>query len=571
MGTLFEETTTQNNLFQAWRRIRENGYSSSLDQTRWATEEFDRQSTRNIIRLQKRLRDGSFEFDPQYGVTKKKASGKRGIVMASVQNRVVERALLDTLQARLPFVKSVISLPTSVGGVPERSVPHGLKMIDDAIKSGCRHFVRSDISGFFDGIPRKSVLERLAEDTDDSRFIKLLDSATTVTLANEKNLGDDRKVFPTDEQGVAQGSPLSPLFGNILLYDFDNQFNGQGVICIRFIDDFVFLSKDERRVVKAFANAKTYLEKLGLKCHDPFTETRKDKAEKGQVEDGFVFLGYDIRPGLRQPSAKARSEMLKAVRWRIQVGKRSIVEIQREPHADNSSRYVQTMGGIDRALRGWGNAFAYGNASATIDQLDQQIESELSGFRNWYADLIRGQDWKTRRRTGGVCLLTDIKPKSFADVPFKLEKGARFVRSKNTVIISTDGSIHGTKKRLARDKGPGGWAFVVHDSELEVFGSGQDVTNNQMELRAVIEALKAMPLDKSICIRTDSQYVTQIANGNNVVKSNGEMWKEYKSLVEGRRVKVVWVKAHQGDSHNERADKLANQSAFEAAQDNNAA
>jgi ribonuclease HI/retron-type reverse transcriptase len=565
LGKLFDETIKQPNLFQAWRRIRENGCSSSLEETRWAIEEFDRQVNRNIIRLQRRLRDRSFEFDPQYGVTKKKASGKRGIVMASVQNRVVERGLLDTLQSRSGFVKSVITMPTSVGGVPERSVPHGLKMIDEAIKNGCRHFVRSDISGFFDGIPRKSVLERIASDADDTRFIELLDRATTVTLANENLLGDDRKIFPTDKQGVAQGSPLSPLFGNILLYEFDKQFNKDGVMCVRFIDDFVLLSKDERRVVKAFAGAKAHLEELGLQCHDPFAEARNDKADHGKIDDGFVFLGYDIRPGLFQPSAKARAEMLKAVKDRIRVGKRSIGAIKREPHADNSQRYVQTMVGIDRALRGWGNAFAYSNASETIDQLDQKIEAELGRFRSWYADLIRHQDWKVRRRTGGVCVLTDIKPKSFADVPFRLEKGGRFVRSARTINISTDGSVHGAK-RLGRDKGPGGWAFVIHESDEVGFGFEHDVTNNQMELRAVIEALKAAPKEKSICLRTDSQYVEKIANGKNATSSNGEMWREYQALVKDRRVKVTWVKGHDGDPHNERADELAKQQALAASQ-----
>jgi len=69
--------------------------------------------------------------------------------MASVNNRVVERSLLDTLQMHVPFIKSVISVRTSVGGVPERSVPHGLKIIDDAIREGYSNFVRSDISGVF--------------------------------------------------------------------------------------------------------------------------------------------------------------------------------------------------------------------------------------------------------------------------------------------------------------------------------------------------------------------------------------------------------------------------------------
>ena len=568
MGKLFDETTKQHHLFQAWRRIRENGYASSLEETRWAVEQFDRQADRNIKRIQKRLRDGSFEFEAQVGVAKKKSSGngKRGIVMASIHNRVVERALLDALQLHSPFVKVVIARETSVGGVPERSVPHGLKIINDAMRSGHQHFVRSDISGFFDGIPRKAVLDRIAADVADERFSALLDKATTVVLANEKALGEDRKIFPTDDEGVAQGSPLSPLFGNVLLYDFDVQFNKDGVICVRFIDDFVLLSKEERRATKAFQSAKAHLEKLALKCHDPFTNASKEKAQRGKVEEGFVFLGYDVRPGLLQPAARARNDLLKSVKDRIKIGKRNISEVRREPSADNTQRYTQTLVGIDRALRGWGNAFAYGNAPATLDDLDMKVEEELGKFRSWYSDFVRTYDWKTRRRTGGVCLLTDIKPKDLSDVPFKLEIGGRFVKSSKAITISTDGSVGGSR-RNAKDKGPGGWSYVVHETNEEGSGSDQNVTNNQMELRAVIEAVRAAPKEKSICIRTDSQYVQQIANGTNLAKSNAEMWREYESLAKGRKIKIVWVKGHAGDVHNERADALAKQKSLEASQE----
>lgn len=102
---------------------------------------FDRSANRNIRRMQRRIRDGNFHFDPQKGVLKGKSSGgNREIVLASVHNRIVERAWLDTLQSRSEFVRGVNALPTSVGGVPQRSVPHGLALIDAAFRSGQKFF-----------------------------------------------------------------------------------------------------------------------------------------------------------------------------------------------------------------------------------------------------------------------------------------------------------------------------------------------------------------------------------------------------------------------------------------------
>jgi RNA-directed DNA polymerase len=95
-------------------------------------------------------------------------------------------------------------------------------------------------------------------------FINLLATATTVTLANEASLGEERGVFPTDTDGVAQGSPLSPLFGNILLNEFDLDFNQRDIVCVRFIDDFNIPTRTQSNAQKAFYAAKKMLQVLGL-------------------------------------------------------------------------------------------------------------------------------------------------------------------------------------------------------------------------------------------------------------------------------------------------------------------
>jgi ribonuclease HI len=110
-------------------------------------------------------------------------------------------------------------------------------------------------------------------------------------------------------------------------------------------------------------------------------------------------------------------------------------------------------------------------------------------------------------------------------------------------------------------------------------------TNNQMELQACIEALKALvrgrvpldPLDyKKIVVRTDSMYVTDniysaryvwprnrwmSRDGNPVL--NARLWKDLVRVANRahRRVDFEWVKGHKRDPHNRAADKLAKQSA----------
>jgi ribonuclease HI len=392
----------------------------------------------------------------------------------------------------------------------------------------------------------------------------VLDAATTVVLANEATLGENRKIFPIDDQGVAQGSPLSPLFGNILLHDFDLKLNDRGITCVRFIDDFVLLGECESDVTHAFNSARELLKKFELRCHDPFLRNANiEKASHGSVDEGFVFLGYDIRPGLFQPSKLARQKLEQQINKHLQIGRWAISEVKKAGDSfESRQRYVQTFASIDRVMRGWGDAFAYGNSSSTMEDLDRRIDAKLDEFRGWFSKQVRDADWKTRRRLGGICLLSDIPSKSLDDVPFALEAGKRFVKSSNTVTISTDGSILSLGKHRGKNQGPGGWGFVVHETGEKVGGYDTSSTNNRMELKAVIEAIKHIPPNRSILIRTDSQYVTDAISGQTTIKSNSDLWKEYEEIKTMRRIKVVWVKGHAGDPHNEAADQIASQQAI---------
>ena len=205
----------------------------------------------------------------------------------------------------------------------------------------------------------------------------------------------------------------------------------------------------------------------------------------------------------------------KSIDDHIKHGRWAITDVKNAGNSfESRQRYAQTLNIIDLALKGWDEVFAYGNSPNTLDGLDQAIDEKLNRFRSWYASQIRNTDWKTRRRTGGVCLLGDISSKKFEDLPFKLDGTRRFVQSQRTLTISTDGSVLASGRQKGKDQGPGGWAFLVHETSEEISGCVESATNNQMELRAVIEAIRHIGIGHSIKIRTDSQYVSDaISNG----------------------------------------------------------
>ena len=134
------------------------------------------------------------------------------------------------------------------------------------------------------------------------------------------------------------------------------------------------------------------------------------------------------------------------------------------------------------------------------------------------------------------------------------------------VIIYTDGACRG-------NQGPGGWGALIKFEGVakEIFGGQNNTTNNQMELKAAIEGLKALKEPCIVNLTTDSKYVMQGItswidnwkknNWKNSTKKdvkNKDLWVELDKYVEIHDVKWSWVKGHSGHEKNEIADQLAN-------------
>jgi len=144
----------------------------------------------------------------------------------------------------------------------------------------------------------------------------------------------------------------------------------------------------------------------------------------------------------------------------------------------------------------------------------------------------------------------------------------------NTVEIYTDGACKG-------NPGPGGWGVLLKTGgvEKELFGGERATTNNRMELLAVINALEALKRPCHVVLHADSQYVLKgitewlagwKAKGWKTAAKqpvkNVDLWQRLDALVAGagHRIDWRWVKGHDGDPGNERADALANRGVEQA-------
>jgi ribonuclease HI len=128
--------------------------------------------------------------------------------------------------------------------------------------------------------------------------------------------------------------------------------------------------------------------------------------------------------------------------------------------------------------------------------------------------------------------------------------------------VFTDGACSG-------NPGPGGWAWAV-DRTTYAAGSERPSTNQRMEIRAALEAVRA--LDGPLLVVSDSTYVVNcfrdrwwdkwLAGGWQTSArkpvANRDLWEPLVTAVADRGdIAFAWVKGHSGHARNDFVDGLA--------------
>lgn len=134
------------------------------------------------------------------------------------------------------------------------------------------------------------------------------------------------------------------------------------------------------------------------------------------------------------------------------------------------------------------------------------------------------------------------------------------------VSIYTDGACSG-------NPGIGGFCAILIYNGVEkvISGSEFDTTNNRMELKAVIEGLKALKEPCEVDLYSDSQYVVSAFTENWIFDwvnrgwktasksqvKNVDLWQELLSFNDKHKINFIKVKGHSDNEFNNRCDKIA--------------
>ncbi|EFL84310.2 hypothetical protein HMPREF0326_03164 [Desulfovibrio sp. 3_1_syn3] len=386
--TLFKCAISKQSLFEAWKTVHASGSQSLNLEIRSDVENYSGELFKNLEQLQRRLSRGSFSFSPVKGVLLQKGKGKyRPIGIARIDDRIIQRSILNTL-LEVNSIKNAVNNKNSFGGNKEGGVRKAIGVLNEKTRNGARFFIKTDIKNFFGSIPHSNALGSIFKLLPDDSMNELLQNAIHCELENAtaSNIETYIDLFPKDQIGIIQGCCLSPLLGNMLLYEFDKQQHSRHTECIRYIDDFIIIG-GERQVFESFDIAIKMLSELKLNVYT--LDEPDTKAERGLLQQGVNFLGCFIQPGAIRPSNKSRNNLLGGLSEKFS---KSIAKMHEDKDFDvKKHSYSAVLNYTRLKVKGWADAYRFCTDKAYLTQIDRDIAKLVEEYMIATHKIIQAQ------------------------------------------------------------------------------------------------------------------------------------------------------------------------------------
>jgi CRISPR-associated protein Cas1 len=211
----------------------------------------------------------------------------------------VERAILTVLT---PVIDPWLG-PFSYAYRPGLGVADAVQAIALLRDEGLRWVARADFDDCFSNIPVPLLRRMLGVLVEDAGLLSLIESLLARPAAAR---GSAAMVH-----GLPQGSPLSPMWANLVLARFDAQVASAGFPLVRYSDDLVALAGDPDDAWEAMRVMNEAAAALGMPLG-------ADKSAVMSFEEGFSFVGEDFGP--RYPPALADHRVTEPARRVLYLG-----------------------------------------------------------------------------------------------------------------------------------------------------------------------------------------------------------------------------------------------------------
>jgi RNA-directed DNA polymerase len=361
----------------AFRKVKRNRGAAGIDKV--SIELFQNNLEQNLLALMRCLKNGTYQSRPLRRVLIPKGQQTRPLGIPAVRDRVAQevvRQLLSPLFERLFH-------DDSYGFRPKRSCHRAMQKIIELKQQGYTHVLDADISGFFDNLPHKVIMDALAAEIADGNILRIVERFLKAGVMK------DGVSHPT-RVGTPQGGVISPLLANIALNSLDWRLHDEGYRFVRYADDFVVLCTAEAQVMEAHALVTSHLTRLGLALSPA-------KTKLTHFREGFSFLGF----ALSSWSVTMRPQAVEKFKTKIR-------ELTIRSH--NLDHAVVTK--VNYVVRGTANYFAtsFSHTRETFRRLDRWLRMRIRCMK--FKRKQRTDNWRLHRkhfRNLGFVVLSDVR------------------------------------------------------------------------------------------------------------------------------------------------------------------
>lgn len=265
--------------------------------------DYKKDLAKNLKSLHAKMTGGSYRAQPMRRSYIEKEDGKqRPLSIPATEDKIVQKAVGTILSK----IYENDFMPTSFGYRPGKNAHQAIEAIrDHIIRGNVNYVLDADIRNYFGTIVRKELMEMLKKRVTDANLLRLIGK-----WLNAGAIDDGQLLL--DEDGVAQGSVISPILANLYLHevldlwierDVKPHMRGQ-IKFFRYADDFIvcFAYKEDAErftavLVKRFAKYGLTIAEEKTKLIEFGRRSYWHGMMNGKKPNTFNFLGFTFYCG----------------------------------------------------------------------------------------------------------------------------------------------------------------------------------------------------------------------------------------------------------------------------------
>lgn len=397
-------------LDHAYRRCKANGGSPGVDgQTFKDIEAYGVQ--RWLGELAQDLKNQTYRPQAVRRVWIPKPDGKqRPLGIPTIRDRVAQMAFVIVVE---PIFDEDLQ-PEQHAYRANHSAHQAIRVIHAWLRAGYTEVIDADLSGYFDSIPHRELIQCLARRISDSRVLRLVKQWLEAPVEETDESGHKTRTTRNrdEHRGTPQGGVASPLLANVYMRRFVLGWKTGGhqarldAYVVNYADDFVICCRPGRGPA-AMAVMQRIMERLRLTVN-----TTKTRLCRFPMEP-FKFLGYQF--------CKQYSWKTSRFYWTVVPAKAKVQSICERISELTSSKSLwlseeEQVDQLNSLLVGWAHYFSLGYATGAWQTVQQHTCRRL----RWWLHRRSGKRRESKRfcdvrlyRNYGLVKLVDNVKRSF--------------------------------------------------------------------------------------------------------------------------------------------------------------